>query len=773
MHFQDIPASLPLASAHASSSTEAVPGPVSERQNMVAWERFVTGEPLGVLPVSKLLLSSWQRSARAGVQPGARQAPMAAHGDVLEQLRRRNHDLLWAAKVLFMNSGHLLERSGSIMLLTDPHGVVLEVTGDRHTLDTAQDIHLVAGGNWHEGVVGTNGIGTALAMRRPVQVHAAEHFCEGIKRWTCTAAPVFVPGSDQILGVIDISGPPSTYQGSNLVLAVAVARQIEAVLAERASQDHIHLLEASLKFSSSMDAVGLLVFDRNAKLIHLSGSLPGIGLRLGTFLPGIDPGCRIEDWARHLPESLRPEWLHPVSVDGRTIGALLVVPRRARGLPVATQLSVPVSLPVLLASVTSGTSGTSRPDAGSEIDPSRNSFAVLLGDSPALQMAVDRARHLSGRRVAVLIQGDTGVGKELFARAIHGDAERSGPFITFNCGATTRDLIGSELFGHVRGAFTGATHEGRPGRFELAHGGTLCLDEVGELPLELQPMLLRALEEGVVCRLGETKPRRVDVRLLTMTNRDLLKEVEAGRFRRDLYHRISVTRIRVPPLRERGPDIEPLIQHFNHLLAERHGIARRSFGPDVMALLRAYDWPGNVRELRNVVESLLLTSNEDAVRRDELPEELLATVGRRVGNSISGCFEVGVDGVGSGFAVAVAVSGATHSASPVSSVPSMFSALAARPATSIEDAERLAIVSAVKNMHGNLTQAARVLGVSRSTLYRKVERYHLEAIVVDLGPAARHPPSNAASAPRTLPIAADPPHPASAAALRLFPDDEG
>ena len=768
MHLQDIPSSLPLASVDESSPDAAASasGPVSERQNMVAWERFVTGEPLGMLPVSKLLLSSWQRSARAGVQPGARQAPMAAHGDVLEQLRRRNHDLLWAAKVLFMNSGHLLERSGSIMLLTDPHGVVLEVTGDRHTLDTAQDIHLIAGGNWHEGVVGTNGIGTALAMRRPVQVHATEHFCEGIKRWTCTAAPVFVPGSDQILGVIDISGPHSTYQGSNLVLAVAVARQIEAVLAERASQDHIHLLEASLKFSGSMDAVGLLVFDRNAKLIHLNGSLPGIGLRLGTTLPGIDPGCRIEEWARHLPENLRPEWLHPVSVDGRTIGALLVVPRRVRGVPVVPQVSM------LLASVTSS---ASRPDASSEIDPSRNSFAILLGDSPALQMVVDRARHLSGRRVAVLIQGDTGVGKELFARAIHGDAERSGPFITFNCGATTRELIGSELFGHVRGAFTGATHEGRPGRFELAHGGTLCLDEIGELPLELQPMLLRALEEGVVCRLGETKPRRVDVRLLAMTNRDLLQEVEAGRFRRDLYHRISVTRIRVPPLRERGPDIEPLIQHFNHLLAERHGIARRSFGPDVMALLRAYQWPGNVRELRNVVESLLLTSNEDAVRRDELPEELLATVGRRVGNGISGCFEVGVDGVdgiggvGGGFAVA------THSSLPMSPMLPMSSASSASPpppATSIEDAERLAIVSAVKNMHGNLTQAARVLGVSRSTLYRKVERYHLEAIVVDLGPGARHSPSNAANTPKALPIAADPLHPASAA-LRLAPDNEG
>ena len=706
--------------------------PVTERQNMAAWERFVAGESLGVMPVSKVLLSSWQRSARAGVQPDARRAPMAAHGDVLEQLRRRNPDLLWAARALFMNSAHLLERSGSMMLLTDPHGVILEVAGDRLTLDAAQDIHLVAGGNWHEGVVGTNGIGTALAMRRPVQVHAAEHFCEGIKRWTCTAAPVFVPGTDQILGVIDISGPPSTYQISSLVLAVAVARQIEAVLSERASSEHIHLLEASLKFSGALDAAALLIFDRHGLLIHSSGSLPGAGLRLGTRLPGVEAGSQVTDWARHLPEHLRPEWLHPVCFDGRSIGALLVVPRRARGvlaaLPGPVQTSPLPPLPPPLAptvpasptsftpspfsafTVPGGAGRTRRDDSGSEIDPSRSAFSSLLGRSTAMRVVVDRARQLSSRRVAVLIQGETGVGKELFARAIHGDADRGGPFISFNCGATTRELIGSELFGHVRGAFTGATHEGRAGRFELAHGGTLCLDEIGELPLDLQPMLLRALEEGVICRLGEAKPRRVDVRLLSMTNRDLLVEVEAGRFRRDLYHRIGVTRIRVPPLRERAIDIEPLVQHFNRSLAERHGIVRRHFGAEVMDLLGAYAWPGNVRELRNVVESLLLTSDEAEVQRDELPEELLAAVGR-----------------GASVVIAAGAAGA-----PVAvSAPAV--------ATSIEDAERAAIIGAVKSMHGNLTQAARALGVSRSTLYRKVERYHLESLVAGPSGATDHP----------------------------------
>ena len=647
--------------------------PLAERQTMVAWERFVSGESLAVMPpVSKLVLSSWQRSARAGVEPGARLAPLAVRGgEGVEQFRNRSYDLMWAAKGLFVNSAHLLERSGSIMILTDQNGVVLEVAGDMSTRESAQSIHLVEGGHWHESVVGTNGIGTALAMRRPVQVHAAEHFCEGIKRWTCAAAPVFFPGTERVLGVVDISGPPSTYQANNLVLAVAAARQIEAVLAERAGREHIFLLEACLKYGAQGDMVAMIVLDHNAKIIHLSGALPGFDLRVGGSLPGLEPGRAVEEWGRRLPDGLRPDWLHPVSVDGRGIGALLVVPKILRGLP-----SSGLHLPGLSA----------RPESSSEVDPFRNGFGNLAGNSPALLTAINRAKQLSSRRVSVLIHGETGVGKELFARAIHGDEARSGPFITFNCGATTKELIGSELFGHVRGAYTGATNEGRAGRFELAHSGTLCLDEIGDLPLELQPVLLRALEEGVVCRLGEAKPRRVDVRLLAMTNRDLLKEVEAGHFRRDLYHRISVTSIRVPPLRERGSDIELLADHFNHRLAQRHGLAPRKFSPDVIAMLRAYSWPGNVREMRNVIESLLLTSSDDLVQCDELPEEVLTAAGTGAG-----------------------------AASPSA-------------ATSLEEAERLAIVCAVKNMHGNLTKAARALGVSRSTLYRKVERYHLESL---------------------------------------------
>jgi transcriptional regulator with PAS, ATPase and Fis domain len=289
---------------------------------------------------------------------------------------------------------------------------------------------------------------------------------------------------------------------------------------------------------------------------------------------------------------------------------------------------------------------------------------------------IKRANHLVGRRVPLLIEGETGVGKELLARAVHGEAGGRQPFIAFNCGAVSRELVAAELFGHVRGAFTGATSEGRPGRFELAHGGTLCLDEIGEMPLDLQPVLLRALEEGLIYRLGDTQPRPVDVRLIAITNRVLRAEVEAGRFRRDLFHRISVTTLTIPPLRERVEDIEELVEHFNRKLSARHCVKLRTFGVGVMAAFRSLPWTGNVRELRNVVERLLLNGGDELVTLDDLPAELLG-----------------------------------DAPSP------------SREPASLADAERQMIMQALLSEHGNLAGTARTLGIARSTLYRKLGRY--------------------------------------------------
>jgi sigma-54 dependent transcriptional regulator, acetoin dehydrogenase operon transcriptional activator AcoR len=642
---------------------------------MRAWERFVTGGSVPPRTVGARIVASWQRSADCGIKPQAREAPLVVMGDAFEDLRWRQQELRKAASDLFTATKDLLTASRSIMILTSAAGIVLDAVGNTQTLDDGQYIHLMPGADWREVAIGTNGIGTALSTRAPANVHAAEHFCAGIKRWTCAAAPVLEPGTGTVLGVVDISGPLQTYHANNLTLAVAAAGQIEKTLSGVWAQERMRLLEACLTRLSRSDGAGLIAIDRRGCLVHVSGRVQ-LPVEVGERVPGLDAGSPIETWRGRLPPALRAEWLNPVIVDGDTVGAMLIVPAvgLGRARPVVSAIA----------------------DKSSEADPNRSAFAHIEGRSQALQTTIERGRQLVGKRVTVLIEGETGVGKELFARALHGEERRNTPFITFNCAATSKELIGDELFGHVRGAFTGATSEGRTGRFELADGGTLCLDEIGDMPLALQPVLLRALEEGVICRLGDSRPRQVNVRLLALTNRNLLEEVEAGRFRRDLYHRISVTRLRVPPLRERDADIELLAERFNRQLAQRHGVPEKRFGAEVMTVLKTYHWPGNVRELRNVIESLVLTCAGTEVAIEDLPAEILEA--------------------------SPAATDRNSAASPI-----------APEAASLDDFEHVAIKRALETSHGNLTQAARALGISRSTLYRKVQRYHLEAIVKAFG----------------------------------------
>jgi transcriptional regulator of acetoin/glycerol metabolism len=632
--------------------------PAAGSDTMLAWERFLTGDPQGISPVRNFVVASWQRSLQLGVNPTGRAAPLAVEPNAIEELRRRHRDLLAAAAGIFADAKDLFVGSNAIMLLTNPDGVVLEVVGDLTTMAQGREINLTQGGDWREVVVGTNGIGTALATGRPAQVHAAEHFCEGIKRWTCAASPIYEPGTGAIMGVIDISGPPCTYQRNNLTLAVATARQIEAVLAERAAGERTFLLETCLARMSSADAAGLILLDRTGRLVHANGRVPA-PVGLGERLPGLDPSAPIEDWADRLPANWRAEWFHPVRLHGRAVGALLVVPDKPRSL--------------------AGRPGRE----SSELDPARDGFEHIVGRSEAMLGMIAHARQLARRRVPVLIEGETGTGKELLARAIHAEGDGDRPFIVFNCGLASRELFAAELFGHVRGAYTGASAEGRPGRFELAHQGTLCLDEIGEMPLDVQPMLLRALDEGVVYRLGDSQPRRVDVRLIAMTNRTLREEAAAGRFRRDLFYRIGATAITIPPLRDRAGDIERLVAHFSLSLASRHDLPPRRFPPDVMQILNAHGWDGNVRELRNVVQALLLADTDEPVRPEELP-------------------------------------GFLRAARPA---PASAPAPAEAPQARLVDAEREAIRRAIAACDGNHSRAAEALGISRSTLYRKLRLF--------------------------------------------------
>jgi two-component system nitrogen regulation response regulator NtrX len=318
----------------------------------------------------------------------------------------------------------------------------------------------------------------------------------------------------------------------------------------------------------------------------------------------------------------------------------------------------------------------------------------IVGSSKNIKGVIERIERVAPTPARVLITGENGTGKELVARAIHALSTRSrGPFVEVNCAAIPAELIESELFGHLKGSFTGAVAD-RAGKFELADGGTLFLDEVGDMSLSAQAKVLRALQEGVISRVGSGKPLQVDVRVVAATNKSLEQEIAAGRFREDLLYRLNVVPIEVPPLRARRGDIPQLVRHFSEQLSGtgRTGLRPRDFTPEALQRLAAHDWPGNIRELRNAVERLLILSTGEAVTDGDV-ESLVGDGGRSVGSA---------EPLGGG---ALLRAGTFEEFKQV--------------------AERAYLLAKLKEHDWNVSETARTLAMPRSNLYKKIERYRL------------------------------------------------
>jgi two-component system nitrogen regulation response regulator NtrX len=326
----------------------------------------------------------------------------------------------------------------------------------------------------------------------------------------------------------------------------------------------------------------------------------------------------------------------------------------------------------------------------------------IVGSSKMVKLVIERLEKVAPTPARVLITGENGTGKELVARAVHALSPRArGPFVEVNCAAIPAELIESELFGHMKGSFTGAFAD-RAGKFEQADGGTLFLDEVGDMSLSAQAKVLRALQEGVISRVGSGKPLPVDVRVIAATNKDLEREIAAGRFREDLLYRLNVVPIDVPPLRERRSDLPQLVQHFVDQLTTRTGLVAREFDAGAVKRLAAHDWPGNIRELRNAVERLLILSAGSTVTEEDV--ERLVDVGRG-GGGRAGSRVGGAEG------------------------PNAVAGDAWLRAGTFEEfkqaAERAYLLSKLKEHDWNVSETARTLEMPRSNLYKKIERYRL------------------------------------------------
>ena len=640
------------------------PNPGNERAVYAAWEAFLVGATPRVDALRPVVDTSWQRSLMARVDPRGLRGPTPVPDEVLNQLFESQRELLDASAPVMACARDLLSETGTIMALTNSDSTILSFEGDTRTKRRAEDIRLIPGVNWAEDHCGTNAIGTALAVGQAVQIHSTEHFVEGIQRWTCSAAVVRHPIDGDILGVLDVSGLSTSYSRQNLALVVTTAARIESRLTIADTERRYRLLDQAMTHWIRASQAGAVLFDRRGVPVKVNGNARLAIADVGGDPQWLDsrriPALAADAPATDLPPWIRREWLHPITVNSEQLGTLLVIPASRR---IARLMSHPDTAPA--------TAGA---------------LEAMVYRHDSVRQVVNRARQLASVQTPVLLQGETGAGKEAFARGLHGT--RKGAYVALNCGGLARELLASELFGYVEGAFTGARKGGMPGKIEAADGGTLFLDEIGELPLDMQPLLLRVLEHGEVWRLGENVPRRVEFRLVAATHRNLREEVAAGRFRMDLYYRIAVASLRVPPLRERGDDVLLLAQHYLAHFRRAAGQPVESLSDDVGACLRGYDWPGNVRELRNMMEAAVLISEGGPLDVSMLPPEMQQAP-------------------------------VPEAALPPS--PAAFS-------TRLDEAQAAVIRQAIAASGGNLTRAARLLGIAKSTLYAKMRAYGLSRV---------------------------------------------
>ena len=407
-----------------------------ERNVMAAWESFLTGgEAQDFSNVRPLVQASWNRCKSLGIDAHGSGAPLRNDQDYLHQLREDNHNLLSAAADSLAMLRHLLDHASAMIILTDRDGVILESFGDTRTIEAGRDIHLEVGGGWNENAAGTNGIGTALRTGKPVLIHAAEHYCQDVKAWTCAAAPIFEPFDGSVVGVVDLSGPTEIFQRHNMTVPVIAARQIEQVLHQRGSDERMQLMEACFSDGPTLNEEdGLVILDRQGRIVCHKNA-PGLGaegnverlMRTGDTLYPVEPDMSEADIAASLPEELTPNVIKPLMIDGEVRGTVLVFEKTRR---------TPTT-----------------PAIAHGPNPRDNDLPLptILGESRNFRQIIDMTRKVAAGRGSVLIEGETGVGKELIGRLFHAFAAetRDDPLVTVNCGAITKDLFGGELFGHV------------------------------------------------------------------------------------------------------------------------------------------------------------------------------------------------------------------------------------------------------------------------------------------------------------------------------------
>lgn len=621
----------------------------------------------------KLIAESWRRCQKVGLKQSEGYPTVVVTGKELEQLLQDSMELIDAARPLMQSLYELVSSSGFVVVLLNAEGYIIEVIGGMNDVQSTWTRYYACGVKWTEELVGTSALGLALLGHGPIQVAGKEHYCQAYEGWTCSAAPL-TDDHGKLMGVLSVTGSREDVHSHTLGMVVSAAAAISNTIKVRRAQKELE--DTANLHSTILNSVsdGLLMINGQGTVTFINPT----GAKILNVKVREAIGRHIQELVDFKPVVLR------VLETGQGYTDKEFFIETKRGVLHFIKTAIPLR----------GKDGRLEGvvDIFREIKQVRKlvnrmvgatamfTFDDIVGES-ACMIEIKRLAKIAANSMAtVLIQGESGTGKEMVAQAIHKASARSeGPFVAINCGALPRDLVESELFGYEDGAFTGARQGGRPGKFELAHGGTIFLDEIGEMSLDVQVKILRVLQDKRILRVGGTRYMDVDVRVIAATNRDLLHAVGEGSFRQDLYYRLNVLPILVPPLRERREDVDRLAVYFMEKTCEQLGVPLKRLSTGALAVLRRQDWPGNARELENIIERAAHLCEGPEITEQHLPMNLSER----------------------------------HGAKPEES-------------RSLRDIERVAIEETLHKTQWNVSRSARLLGVGRNTLYGKIKEYQIE-----------------------------------------------
>ena len=575
------------------------------------------------------------------------------------------------------------DRDSLVVIITDAQGNVIRLYGRASELDALRQIGLTENAAVSEQTAGTNAIGTCLYSRKPVYIQRSEHYKDVLGSYVSYAAPIY----DEHNEIVSVFGILTVEDSADMALFNLVSQMASSISKEcqiyhlkhdlQDLQTNMERLINTFNFGVVLlDARGRIVRANSiARYFFLMYEYELIGQPITNFISPQDIDFSL------LQNDIYDQTvcIHSGEVKTFLFQVSVYLTNTWNG---QQNYILVFHKPVDKLNEGSGAASTT----------AKWHFNDIVGTSHPMLEAINLAKIASKTSCTVLITGESGVGKELFAQSIHNASScANGPFIAVNCGAIPKGLAESELFGYENGAFTGAKKTGMPGKFELANGGTIFLDEIGDMSLDLQICLLRFLQEQEVTRIGGKTPIKVNVRIIAATNKNLEDAINNSAFRMDLYYRLNIFNIHVPPLRERAQDIGNLA----HYLLQKHKAYSKQpfvgFTEEALNAMRHYAWPGNVRELENVVERAVIIGRSDRIGLDDLPEHVRA------------CYRPeGIEAI-------------------ERAVAEQHEEVSLRP----EQTEREVILRALRDAQGNVSKAAVLMGISRRTLYRKMDKYQI------------------------------------------------